>query len=106
MMWRTSSVILTLISVAVAVLGVACGRHSDAASQRFLMQGDQYAAEQRPEAAAIEYRNAIKARPDNLEAHLRLAQTQIALGKAPEAYRTYSNAAALESAPGDARALI
>jgi cytochrome c-type biogenesis protein CcmH/NrfG len=105
-MWRRSRVALTLISISVAVLGAACGRHSDAAFQRFLTQGDQYVAEHRPEAGAIEYRNAIKARPDNLEAYLRLAQTQIALGNAADAYRTYSNAAALESTPDDPRALI
>jgi cytochrome c-type biogenesis protein CcmH/NrfG len=101
---RTSR-LFVLIAFA-AALTAACSRHSDASSQQFVSRGDQFSAEQKYEAAAIEYRNAIKARPGNLDAHLKLAQTQVALGKPAEAYLSYSNASALTSAPGDSRALI
>src|SRR5690349_3558388 len=76
--------------VCLAVAAAACGRNPDAAAQRYTAHGDEYMAVGRYDAAAIDYRNAIKATPNRVDPYLKLGEAQQLAGKAAEAYATFT----------------
>lgn len=88
----------------VALLAAACGQPPEQAARRFTESGDRYAAQGRFDAAAIEYRNAIKQLPRAAEPRRKLADIQLALGKTQQAYSSYSDATAVD--PGDVEAYV
>jgi tetratricopeptide (TPR) repeat protein len=86
-----------------AALTIACADSGDQA-RRYVAHGDEYFAADHFEAAAIEYRNAVKKQPRWAEAHLKLADAYTALGNAEEAYRAY--ASTIELTPGNTRSYL
>ena len=64
----------------------------------YVQRGDEQFAAGRYNAAAIEYRNAIKKEPATAEAHRKLADTYLKQGKPEDAYRAYANAVELDPA--------
>jgi tetratricopeptide (TPR) repeat protein len=81
-----------------AALAAACGPSGDNAAADFVARGDAQAASGRLEAAAIEYRNAIKHAPEWAAAHRKLGDAQKDLGNANGAFRAYREACRLEPA--------
>jgi len=89
------------VFVCLAALVASCGRDPEASAGRYMAHGDEYMAVGRYDAAAIDYRSAIKSMPNRLEAYLKLAEAQQLAGKGIEAYETFTRASDL--APRDAR---
>jgi tetratricopeptide (TPR) repeat protein len=79
-----------------AALAAACGPSGDNAAEEFVARGDAQAANGRLEAAAIEYRNAIKQAPEWADAHRKLGDAQIDLGNAHGAFRAYREVCRLQ----------
>src|SRR4051812_9238719 len=91
----------TAVFLSVALTVAACGRNPDASAQRYTAHGDEYMAVGRYDAAAIDYRNAIKSTPNRVDPYLKLAEAQQLAGKAADAYETFTRAS--DVAPKDAR---
>ena len=83
-------------AVAAVVLAAACSGDPETQARRYVASGDAYAAKKSHDEAVIQYRNAIKARPQWAEAHYKLAQTYQASGDYVNAYSEYARAADLE----------
>lgn len=79
-----------------AALGCAACRTPQERARNYMSQGDVYAAAGRPDAAAIEYRNAIKQTPDIAIAYRKLGDAYVAAGNADEAFRAFARASALD----------
>lgn len=96
-------------SCAVAVAAVAwllvsgCSRDPVATSQKYVTSGDEYAAKKNRDEAIIQYRNAIKARPEWPEPHYKLAKTYEATGDYVNAYAEYARTADLDPSNVDAQ---
>jgi tetratricopeptide (TPR) repeat protein len=91
MSMRTAVVVLAVSSA------VACAGSAERA-RRYVANGDEYSSSGRYEAAAIEYRNAIKREPGRADTHRKLGDAYNALGKANDAYRAYSRAIDIDPA--------
>jgi tetratricopeptide (TPR) repeat protein len=89
----------TLLMVAGAALVTACGPRGETAAPEFVARGDSHLTGGRFEAAAIEYRNAIKHSPGSADAHRKLGDVQKSLGNADGAFKAYREACRL--APDD-----
>ncbi|MGB2717172.1 MAG: tetratricopeptide repeat protein [Vicinamibacterales bacterium] len=93
-----------LIAVlAVGFLASACSRDPVATSQKYVASGDEYAAKNNRDEAIIQYRNAIKARPDWPEPHYKLAKTYEAGGDYVNAYAEYARTADMDPSNVDAQ---
>jgi Tfp pilus assembly protein PilF len=84
-----------------AILTAACGG-TERAAQKYLTSGDRYIGVQRYDAAIIEYRNAVKRRPEWAEAERKLADAYFAAGSREQAFNAYERATAID--PGDLQA--
>src|SRR5688572_11417221 len=82
-----------------AALAAGCGPDGENAAAEFLARGAAQARNGRLEAAAIEYRNAVKHSPERADAHRMLGDVQKRLGNASGAFKAYSEACRL--APAD-----
>ena len=91
------------VLVAVAVFVTACSGDPDTKARKYVASGDDYAARQNRDEAIIQYRNAIKVRPQWPEAHYKLAKTYEAAGDYVNAYSEYARAADLEPSNVDAQ---
>lgn len=80
-----------------------CSRDPDVAAREYLASGDAYADRKAFDAAAIEYRNAIKAKPDLADAHYKLAKVYEAASDPVNAYGSYTRAADLQPTNLDAQ---
>src|SRR4051812_13887725 len=89
---------------ALLLAAAACGQPPEQAARKFVASGDRYAAQGRYDAAAIEYRNAIKQQPRSAEPRRKLADIQMALGKTQQAYYSYSDATAVD--PNDVQGYV
>ena len=87
----------------VALLVGACSHDPVARSASYVTSGDGYTAKQQFARAILEYRNAIKERPDWAEPHYKLARAYEASGDPIKAYGEYSRTADLEPANVDAQ---
>ena len=85
------------------VLCAACSRDPEAKAAGYVASGDGYVARQQFPQAVLEYRNAIKARPDWAEPHYKLAKAYEASGEPVKAYQEYARTADLEPANVDAQ---
>ena len=65
-----------------AALVAGCSRDPVAKAAKYIASGDAYVAKQQLPQAQLEYRNAIKARPDWAEPHYKLAKTYEKSGEA------------------------
>ena len=74
-----------------------------ARAQKYVASGDEYARKNLREEAVIQYRNAIKTRPDWSEPHYKLAQTYQAGGDPVNVYGEYARAADLDPSNVDAQ---
>jgi len=92
---------LLLCGVALGTGG--CSKDPATQAREYLASGDRYTESKRYEAAAIEYRNAIKARPDLAEAHFKLAKIYEQTQDPAKAYAAYARAADLEPSNLDAQ---
>jgi tetratricopeptide (TPR) repeat protein len=90
--------------VCVAIVATGCRRDATDAAAHALARADNYMSAGRFDAAALEYRNAIKAEPNNVEAYLRLAEADQLLGRSANAYRALTRASELVA--GDPRPRI
>ncbi|HMF61824.1 MAG TPA: tetratricopeptide repeat protein, partial [Vicinamibacterales bacterium] len=86
-----------------AVLFAGCSRDPVAKAAKYTKSGDAYVAKQQLPQAQIEYRNAIKARPDWAEPHYKLAKTYETTGEAVKAYQEYARTADLDPSNVDAQ---
>jgi tetratricopeptide (TPR) repeat protein len=89
--------------LAAAVLLAACSHDRVARSASYVTSGDRYTSKQQFTRAILEYRNAIKERPDWAEPHYKLAKAYDASGDAVKAYGEYARTADLEPANVDAQ---
>jgi Tfp pilus assembly protein PilF len=89
--------------IALTILATACSRDPDVQAREYLASADRYAEARQYEAAIIEYRNAIKVRPDLAEAHFKLARVYEATGDPVHAYSAYARSADLEPSNMDAQ---
>ena len=78
------------------LLSAACSGDPETQAKKYVASGDAYAAKKSHDEAVIQYRNAIKARPQWAEAHFKLAQTYQASGDVLNAYSEFARAADLE----------
>ncbi|MDQ3213946.1 MAG: tetratricopeptide repeat protein, partial [Acidobacteriota bacterium] len=85
------------------VLCAACSRDPAAKATRYVASGDGYVARQQLPKAVLEYRNAIKARPDWAEPHYKLAKAYEASGDPAKAYQAYARTSDLDPANVDAQ---
>src|SRR3954468_4665255 len=97
MMCRRYGLLLPLL------LSVACVSATQAARQ-FMQRGERDLAGGRDEAAAIDFRNAVKNDPGSAEANRKLGDANVALGRSEEAYRAYLKAVTID--PTDAASQI
>ncbi len=81
---------------ATLLLAAACSGDPEQQARKYVASGDAYVAKNSRDEAIIQYRNAIKARPQWAEAHYKLAQTYQAAGDYVNAYSEYARAADLE----------
>ena len=65
----------------VAAAGIGCGWSAHDRARANVERGDAYVASGRPEAAVIEYRNAVKRQPRWAEAYRKLGDAYSTLGK-------------------------
>ena len=91
-----------IVIAVLAVFSAACG-DAQMKAERFMTAGDAYFEEGRNYAAAIEYRNAIKQRPDSSAAHRKLGLAHLAAGDAGAAYRAFTRAVDLDPADVEPR---
>jgi tetratricopeptide (TPR) repeat protein len=77
--------------VALAIGSAACSS-AQAKAERYMEAGDAHVADGRYQAAAIEYRNAIKHAPESSVAYRKLGVAQLAAGEAGVAYRAFTKA--------------
>src|SRR6185436_3818559 len=82
--------------VVVALAGAACSRDPVKKAQKYVASGDEYSKQNRRDEAVIQYRNAIKARPEWSVPHDKLAQAYQAAGDYVNAYGEYARAADLD----------
>jgi Tfp pilus assembly protein PilF len=86
---------LMCLAVASVVASAACSRDPEIAKRAYLASGDAYAAQEKLNEAAVEYRNAIQQDPLFGEARFKLAGIYVRLGDASSAFREYVRAADL-----------
>jgi putative PEP-CTERM system TPR-repeat lipoprotein len=91
------------VLVIVALAGAGCSRDPVARARKYVASGDEYAKKNQREEAVIQYRNAIKTRPEWSEPHYKLAQTHQAAGDYVNAYDEYARAADLDPSNVDAQ---
>src|SRR5687768_3729487 len=89
--------------VSLALVAAGCSQDPVAASHKYVASGDEYAAKNNRDEAIIQYRNAIKARPEWPEPHYKLAKTYEAAGDFVRAYGEYARTADLDPANVDAQ---
>src|SRR5206468_254036 len=90
-------------TAAVAVAAVSCSGDPVARARTHVERGDRYLASGRIKEAAIEYGNAVKARPDWAEAYYKRARTYTSLNDPFHAYQAYARAADLDPSNVDAQ---
>src|SRR4051794_24030560 len=84
------TVLILVASVVLSAALTACRMRPQDAARDHAARGDQFAQEGRYEAALIEYRNAVKARPAWSEGHDKVGDALLRLGRTTEAYRAYA----------------
>src|SRR6476619_6678935 len=84
-----------LLVVGLSLAAAACGGDT---AERAMARGDENQASGKYAAAAIEYRNAIKMRPQWAEAWRKLGDAYSEQGRSEDAYSAYYNAIELDSA--------
>lgn len=99
---RTSRVpVLVVLTAAVVVAG--CSRDPETEAREYMASGARYADAKQYEAAVIEYRNAVKVRPELAKGHFELAKIYEVTGDPVNAYASYARAADLEPGNLDAQ---
>lgn len=98
---RSHDPIIAVLALTIAL--ASCSKDPDVQAREYLASADKYADSKQYEAAIIEYRNAIKVRPDLAEAHYRLAKVYETSGDPVNAYSSYARAADLEPTNMDAQ---
>lgn len=91
------------LMLVLSLAAVGCSKDPDLAAREYLASGDTYAERRDFEAAAIEYRNAIKAKPALADAHYKLAKVYEATADPLKAYGAYTRAADLQPTNMDAQ---
>jgi tetratricopeptide (TPR) repeat protein len=87
----------------IALFASGCSRDPIAKSQQYVASGDEYAAQKNRDEAIIQYRNAIKTRPEWSEPHYKLAKTYEEAGDYVSAYAEYARTADLDPSNVDAQ---
>jgi tetratricopeptide (TPR) repeat protein len=72
------------------LLSATCSRDPHDVARRAAARGDEFTKEGRPDAALIEYRNAVRAWPTWNEAHEKLGNALAQVGRTGDAYRAYA----------------
>jgi putative PEP-CTERM system TPR-repeat lipoprotein len=102
----TTPVARTMHLACVALLVVAaagCSRNPETKARSHAAKADAYVEQRQLSEAIIEYRNAIKTRPEWAEAHYKLAKAYMRSGDPVKAYGAYSRAADLDPSNIDAQ---
>jgi len=73
------------------LLAASCANDPEHAAQRSIARGDDFARNGRDDAAAIEYRNALKSSPGRSDVYVKLGDAYGRLGRTTEAYRAYAD---------------
>jgi tetratricopeptide (TPR) repeat protein len=90
------------VMLLVIVVSSGCKGDPQAAARNFMAEGDAYAAQGKLKEASIEYRNALKAAPDLVEAHYQLGRIYLQTDEPEKAYQSFLRAANLDSSHADA----
>jgi len=97
MTWKRCGFLLPLLITAACVSG-------EQAARQFIERGDRDAAAGKDEAAAIDFRNAVKNNPNSAEAQRKLGDADVALGRNDDAYHAYEKAVTID--PTDAASQV
>ena len=100
----TRRLFLPALACMASTLGFACSRDPIKTSQKYIASGDEYAQAGKYKAAAIEYRNAVKATPERAEPHAKLAEASLHANDVETAAAEYLRAA--ELSPDSAQAQV
>jgi tetratricopeptide (TPR) repeat protein len=84
-------------------LAFGCSSDPEATAREHVSKGDAYVANRQFSGAIIEYRNALKARPERADVHYKLAQAYLESGDPGKAYGAYARAADLDPSNVDAQ---
>ena len=87
----------------VALAAPACSRDPQKQAEKYVASGDAYVARKQFNQAAIEYKNAIKAKPERADIHYKLAKVYEAQADPGKAYQEYARTADLEPSNLDAQ---
>jgi cellulose synthase operon protein C len=91
-------------AVALVALAVAsCSRDPQKQAEKYVASGDAYVARKQFNQAAIEYKNAVKAKPERADIHYKLAKVYEAQADPGKAYQEYARTADLEPSNLDAQ---
>ncbi|HEY2851025.1 MAG TPA: tetratricopeptide repeat protein, partial [Gemmatimonadaceae bacterium] len=90
MMWRRYALLVPVVFTIACVSG-------EQAARQFIERGDRDAAAGKDEAAAIDFRNAVKNDPNSAEAHRKLGDADVALGRNDDAYHAYEKAVTIDA---------
>ena len=77
--------VVLVITLAASVASIGCSRDPEKASRQYIASGDEFARQGKLKEAAIEYRNAIKRKPQSIDAHAKLADVSARANDAPTA---------------------
>jgi putative PEP-CTERM system TPR-repeat lipoprotein len=100
---RARRVPLWAVALATALAVSACSKDPEVAAREYVASGDRYLAEQKTSEAIIQYKNAVKERPQWAEPHFKLAQAHEKAGDPVNAYREYARAADIDPSNVDAQ---
>ena len=91
-------------AVALVALALAsCSRDPQKQAEKYVASGDAYVARKQFNQAAIEYKNAVKAKPERADIHYKLAKVYEAQADPGKAYQEYARTADLEPSNLDAQ---
>src|SRR5215208_412176 len=91
-------------AVALVALALAsCSRDPQKQAEKYVASGDAYIARKQFNQAAIEYKNAVKAKPERADIHYKLAKVYEAQADPGKAYQEYARTADLEPSNLDAQ---
>src|SRR5579864_9398075 len=91
------------VAITVSLLLVSCARDPQKVKANYVQKGVAYMKKGQYSSAAIEYKNALKIDPTYVDAYIRLAQADEALGDGNSAYAALEKAVELDPNRLDSR---
>jgi tetratricopeptide (TPR) repeat protein len=92
-----------LLAAGLLAAALGCSKDPDVEAREYIASGDTYMTQQKLDAAIIEYRNAVRVKPETAEAHYKLARAYESQGDPVNAYGAYARTADLDPSNTDAQ---